>query len=75
MEVDRFKFSAQVSGYVPKPIKARMQALRSVDPKRFSESRIVEDGIMKVLAAFEAEAASFSGPTQGAPGKRKRGTA
>lgn len=72
MEMARFKYSAQVFGYVPKPIKQRLIALREVDPKRFGESRIIEECLERYLPEVELKAASFSAPTQSAPGKRKR---
>lgn len=71
MEMERFKFSAQVFGYVPKQMKKRLIDLREIDPKRFSESRIIEDALDAFLPQVEAKASTFRKPTQGAPGRKK----
>lgn len=71
MEMDRFRYSAQVYGYVPKPVKQRMLALRKIDPKRFSESSVIETCLLKVLPEIEKEAELFRAPAQGAPGRKK----
>lgn len=71
MEMARFKFSAQVFGYVPKAMKKRLVDLRKIDPKRYSESRVIEDALDAFLPQVEAKAFSFDQPTQGAPGRKK----
>ena len=71
MEMARFKFSAQVFGYVPKAMKQRLIDLREIDPKRYSESRVIEDALDAFLPQVEAKAYSFKKPTQGAPGRKK----
>lgn len=56
LAVDRFKNSAQVFGYVAKPLKKRLVALRQIDSKRYGESRVIEEALERVLPEIEAEA-------------------
>ena len=72
MEMAKFKYSAQVFGYVPKTLKERLVALRSIDPKRFSESRVIEDALSQYVPQLESKVGSFNVPIQGAPGRKKK---
>jgi hypothetical protein len=71
MEMAKFKYSAQVFGYVPKPLKKRMVVLRGIDPKRFSESRVIEDALSQYVPQLEEKVLPFNVPTQGAPGRKR----
>jgi hypothetical protein len=71
MDMAKFKYSAQVYAYVPKQMKERLLALREIDPKRFSESGVIESCLLKYLPDIEREAELFKGPIQGAPGRKK----
>jgi hypothetical protein len=71
MSMSKFRYSEQVYSYVPKQLKQRLLALREIDPKRFSESGVIETCLLRVLPEIEKEAELFKGPTQGAPGRKK----
>lgn len=57
------KEMTQVVAYVPKTLKRRMRTIRRADP-RWSESRMVNSALDKVLPLIEAEVL----PTQEPPG-------
>jgi hypothetical protein len=72
MHMARFKYSAQVWGYVPKATKQRLLVLRKADPRRNSESQIIGDALEEYLPLVEARTAGRSLPTQEAPNRRRR---
>ena len=51
----RIKYSPQVYGYVPKPMKRRLRALRRHDSRRWNESRIIRDALAIYLPIVEAQ--------------------
>lgn len=66
------KENAVVWAKVPKPLKARIVALKSLDPAIFSESRVTAQCLAAHLPIIEANAKSFLNPIHETPSKRRR---
>ena len=55
MDMARFKYSAQVFGYIAKPLKNRLVQLRRLDPQRYSESRVIGDPLDQYIGQLEGK--------------------
>ncbi len=63
------KHSAKVFGYVDRSVKDRIAKLREING-RLTESRLVDEGLMKILSEYEAQLHP-SKPAQQAAKKRR----
>jgi hypothetical protein len=54
--MSRFPYSAQVFSYVRRSVKKRLAALRKIDPRRYSESRVIQLCLERWLPEIEKEA-------------------
>lgn len=62
----------QVLGFVPRSFKARLKRIREIDQQLYSESRLVRQGLERIVPELEKELGLFPEPVQVTQDRRRR---